>query len=361
MPPPALPPTPISSTDISAKDGLNISSLELSFKLPPPAIPREDGSRSSSASNSSSSSFRTMSPTSPLTTSEHITSRRRPPTTTATAGESFALPPPPTRPRKIIQMKPPPEEPPDQQQTNAPAKGTQNNKTASQTIGSKRKQPAATSVAGRKIARKTAHSLIERRRRSKMNEEFGLLKQMIPACQDQDMHKLAILQASIDYLRYLEQCIVDLKANNNTHSSHHTTPPFVQTHRTPQADDPDQGPNIDIYMFDPSSSSPDDGASPSQEEPPSHCQQQQPPPSYSATPTPLPEQQQQQQRHYSFPILPHSAATSPTIHPHSTPTSPTLLLPQDPDQEAAGALLLLDTDRRGSSVRGMSVKDLLGP
>lgn len=62
------------------------------------------------------------------------------------------------------------------------------------TAASTKKQPSSTSVAGRKIARKTAHSLIERRRRSKMNEEFGVLKDMIPACKDQEMHKLAILQ-----------------------------------------------------------------------------------------------------------------------------------------------------------------------
>lgn len=61
---------------------------------------------------------------------------------------------------------------------------------------SKKKQPSSTSVAGRKIARKTAHSLIERRRRSKMNEEFGVLKDMIPACTG-EMHKLAILQVSV--------------------------------------------------------------------------------------------------------------------------------------------------------------------
>jgi hypothetical protein len=59
-----------------------------------------------------------------------------------------------------------------------------------------KKQPSATSVAGRKIARKTAHSLIERRRRSKMNEEFAVLKNMIPACNG-EMHKLAILQVII--------------------------------------------------------------------------------------------------------------------------------------------------------------------
>ena len=61
---------------------------------------------------------------------------------------------------------------------------------------SKKKQPSSTSVAGRKMARKTAHSLIERRRRSKMNEEFGVLKDMIPACTG-EMHKLAILQVSL--------------------------------------------------------------------------------------------------------------------------------------------------------------------
>jgi len=52
-------------------------------------------------------------------------------------------------------------------------------------------------TAGRKIARKTAHSLIERRRRSKMNEEFGVLKDMVPACAGQEMHKLAILQVHL--------------------------------------------------------------------------------------------------------------------------------------------------------------------
>jgi hypothetical protein len=64
----------------------------------------------------------------------------------------------------------------------------------------KRKQAGNTSAAGRKIARKTAHSLIERRRRSKMNEEFGVLKDMIPACQGQEMHKLAILQVRLPAL-----------------------------------------------------------------------------------------------------------------------------------------------------------------
>lgn len=74
-----------------------------------------------------------------------------------------------------------------------------NNQASADAIGGgaqgKKKQPSATSAAGRKIARKTAHSLIERRRRSKMNEEFAVLKSMIPACTG-EMHKLAILQVS---------------------------------------------------------------------------------------------------------------------------------------------------------------------
>ena len=45
-----------------------------------------------------------------------------------------------------------------------------------------------------------------------MNEEFGVLKDMIPACEGVEMHKLAILQAGIEYVRYLEGCVSQLKA-----------------------------------------------------------------------------------------------------------------------------------------------------
>ena len=65
----------------------------------------------------------------------------------------------------------------------------------------------------KKAIRKTAHSLIERRRRSKMNDAFSSLKDMIPACRGGDdekckeMHKLDVLNAGIDYLGYLERCL----------------------------------------------------------------------------------------------------------------------------------------------------------
>ena len=208
MPRPGLPPTPASSTDISGKDHSHLSSLETSFSLPPPAITGTETARSSSASttkSASESSFHPISPTSPLSAeTDHSRSRRRPSVAQrpSTTGDDFSLPPPPTRSRKIIQMKPK-RQGIDQQQsedTTHTSKGSTKGKAAKNPgpspagTTSKKKQPSTTSVAGRKIARKTAHSLIERRRRSKMNEEFGVLKDMIPACKDQEMHKLAILQ-----------------------------------------------------------------------------------------------------------------------------------------------------------------------
>jgi hypothetical protein len=96
---------------------------------------------------------------------------------------------------------------PRAQEVQESGKGQATTMTASKTAppaagaGSKKKQSNGTTAAGRKIARKTAHSLIERRRRSKMNEEFGVLKDMIPACSGQEMHKLAILQVGLVLMR----------------------------------------------------------------------------------------------------------------------------------------------------------------
>lgn len=172
MPRVTLPPTPASSTDITGQKGAqHLSSLEMSFLLPPPAIAAKGNNKNSASTLHSQST---------------ITSA------------DFSLPPPPTRSRKIIQMKPKPKQiedsgsPPNPK----PAYKTAGKKAASSTASTpaSKKQPSLTSAAGKKMARKTAHSVIERRRRSKMNEEFGVLKDLIPACKDQDMHKLAILQ-----------------------------------------------------------------------------------------------------------------------------------------------------------------------
>ena len=139
-----------------------------------------------------------MSPTSPTaTTKPSPTTRKRSNTNQGViTKDDYSLPPPPTRSRKIIQMKP--KEPQEPAKTQTPAAATTKAGPASG-AGNKRKQPGNATAAGRKTARKTAHSLIERRRRSKMNEEFGVLKDMIPACRGQEMHKLAILQVRTRY------------------------------------------------------------------------------------------------------------------------------------------------------------------
>lgn len=96
----------------------------------------------------------------------------------------------------------------------------------------------------RKHARKTAHSEIERRRRSKMNQEFEALKQLVPACHqhitssDQKaknngsngssnnapgLHKLVILQATVEYVKYLKACLESVEKShfNGDHQLHH--------------------------------------------------------------------------------------------------------------------------------------------
>jgi hypothetical protein len=202
MPKPSFPPTPTASLDITGKSSLSAPQLENGFALPPAALRGSRGSVASSSGpseNASDSSYRPISPSSPIANAKPGHARKRSSTAAGVVTkDDYSLPPPPTRSRKIIQMKPK-----DAQDTPKAQPQTQNGKAAASTTststttttnGTKRKQTTNTSAAGRKIARKTAHSLIERRRRSKMNEEFGVLKDMIPACCGQEMHKLAILQ-----------------------------------------------------------------------------------------------------------------------------------------------------------------------
>lgn len=241
MPRPKAPPTPSSSTDLKALErNLQPSDMGSWSALPPPALRSETSSTTYSSkptSHRGPSNTRTppispkdkpltSSPRQKRTASGMVKSNLTESIPTGPNGPSstYALPPPPSRARKIIQMKPKgasstnqpsPESdasyrpPASVSASAAPAKGS----TLAAT-NSKRKQPSATSAAGRKIARKTAHSIIERRRRSKMNEEFGVLKDMIPACEGVEMHKLAILQAGIEYVKYLEGCVAQLKTEN---------------------------------------------------------------------------------------------------------------------------------------------------
>lgn len=206
MPYPKLPPTPGSSTEIRGKTQASDHAPALS--LGPAAVCERINETTSSSPPSvhgSDSSYHPQSPRSPATNKRKY-SQSQP--RSSKKNEEFSLPPPPSRSRKIIQMKPSATSNDQQSSSQQSAEAS----TASKG-GRKRTNNNGQSAAGRKMARKTAHSLIERRRRSKMNEEFGVLKDLIPACSGQEMHKLAILSASIDYLRYLEQCVADLKTN----------------------------------------------------------------------------------------------------------------------------------------------------
>ncbi|CAG8661492.1 16036_t:CDS:2 [Funneliformis caledonium] len=79
----------------------------------------------------------------------------------------------------------------------------------------------------REMARKVSHSAIERRRREKINDKIMQLKDLIPSCADQDhLHKLSILQSAIEYIQYLQECVVESRkreGNNGENSEGRTT------------------------------------------------------------------------------------------------------------------------------------------
>lgn len=168
MPRTTLPPTPAASTEIQGREDCPLPATDIKFNLGPPAIAPKKPATSSVPTHQSQSD----------------------------GSNNFTLPPPPTRSRTIIQMKPKSNSASDSSKIATQPNPRSNTRKSVSGTGAVKKQPSSTSAAGKKIARKTAHSVIERRRRSKMNEEFATLKGMIPACTDQEMHKLAILQVS---------------------------------------------------------------------------------------------------------------------------------------------------------------------
>ncbi|KAL6718036.1 hypothetical protein ACLMJK_004121 [Lecanora helva] len=349
MPRANLPPTPAASAEIQGKDGATLSATEKAFNLGPPAIaPKQNEATESSTKQSHS-----------------------------TAHSTFTLPPPPTRSRTIIQMKPKSQSSEAahrnsvQPSSKATSKKTTSGSATSNATG--KKQPSATSAAGKRIARKTAHSVIERRRRSKMNEEFATLKGMIPACTDQEMHKLAILQqqAGIDYLRYLEKCIADLKVANNSLSTPliqpQAPPPRLDTTRLGDDEsDEDEEDDEDVTM----GGTPANGiTSPTFPPAQTHNGSYRSPESINPSPALEPQSQPQTSSYRSSGSSLPSPAFGPRGHHSqssqshcslSASTSPTIMPSPEQDQEATAALLMLNKDRRNpKGVRGMSVKDLL--
>ncbi|KAL8838058.1 MAG: hypothetical protein Q9170_002294 [Blastenia crenularia] len=354
MPRTIFPPTPASSVDIVGKDGgpqLSCNDKAL-FALPSPAM--------------------VPAPTRDVQAEENEGLQTR-------TGSGYSLPPPPMRTRKIIQMTPKMEPRGDIMHSSTEVKSAKTRQTAASSSPATRKatgkkQPSSTSQAGKKIARKTAHSVIERRRRSKMNEEFGVLKHMIPACRNQEMHKLAILQASIEYLRYLEQCVQDLKAANGAASkavNQRSPPPFQRSaleYHPYGEDDNDDDEDSDVDMNEPPSlvttyhsQSPAYTSPHSTDTSPAlDALQQLKDTSYTSSlselPSPAIEAQQlagRRDRQRSV----YSTSTSPNLRPTSS---------KEADEEATEVLLMLNKDRRNTNTssnssygRGMSVKDLL--
>lgn len=191
-------------------------------------------------------------------------------------------------------------------------------------------------------------------------------------------YRLTSLQASIDYVRYLEDCVAKLKAENTRNNAPPTNKQFAlpppatrssyntlrdyQSHSQNEQEDVEMGGS--------------DQASPTYSTPMPSSNRP------SASPTLLPQNSRNRQdsyssastehRHYSFSA---SSTTSPALGPTSYDyarsavsvgsalTSPALLPQRDMDQEATAALLMLNADRRGTqgsaSGRSMSVKDLL--
>ncbi|KFY99870.1 hypothetical protein V500_01247 [Pseudogymnoascus sp. VKM F-4518 (FW-2643)] len=391
MPRPTAPPTPSSSTDLKSRDGSLFISSQMSFELPPPAL-TFDSRPSSTSAASSTSSYHPHSPMSnpqpaPPAKPRASTGRKRTSTAESSAkgAEPFDLPPPPTRTRKIIQMKP------SAAPASAPSTDEQPAKAAA---ASKRKPPSATSAAGRKMARKTAHSLIERRRRSKMNEEFGVLKDMIPACKG-EMHKLAILQASIEYVRYLEDCIAQLKSQNGvntpTIASRRESTSIAPHSYAASSSGASEASHTDTEMTTaPGFTAPQQPAHHHQQQHHHNTQQPQQIPHQQPQPSQSPPLRAEDfQRTYSFS---HSSSTSPAFGPQtytgapawlgsaasSALTSPALG-PMAEEETATVALMMLNGDWRmgeqreregrgevsggvGPEVqrpRGMSVRDLL--
>lgn len=193
------------------------------------------------------------------------------------------------------------------------------------------------------------------------------------------------MQASIEYIRYLEDCVAKLKAQCGPDTAQPEpeartgqpglpSPSLGDPYNNPDRSytaAPDTSPDIDMTS---SSSAPSPGFTPVA------GRSQQP----SISPALLPENSRNRHNSYSSVSTEYRlhgyaspTTTSPVFgpqgyadahYPHSAYgsalTSPALLPQRDLDQEATAALLMLNqTDRRTSSsttaARGMSVKDLL--
>lgn len=65
----------------------------------------------------------------------------------------------------------------------------------------------------RQELRKQNHSVIEKRRREKINQCLKELQNLVPSCRNQTLQKLTILERTVEYLYMLQ------KADSDSHQS----------------------------------------------------------------------------------------------------------------------------------------------
>jgi hypothetical protein len=57
----------------------------------------------------------------------------------------------------------------------------------------------------RRERRRISHSVIEKRRREKINLCLKELQNLVPSCKDENLQKLAILERTVEYLHILQR------------------------------------------------------------------------------------------------------------------------------------------------------------
>ncbi|KAF9371208.1 hypothetical protein CPB97_002162 [Podila verticillata] len=77
----------------------------------------------------------------------------------------------------------------------------------------------------RDMMRKVSHSAIERRRRERINDKILQLKHLVPSCVDEDhLHKLSILQSTIEYIQHLKTFLPDEVVNSQLKKATNNNP-----------------------------------------------------------------------------------------------------------------------------------------
>ncbi|CAO3572043.1 unnamed protein product [Mortierella alpina] len=101
----------------------------------------------------------------------------------------------------------------------------------------------------REKLRKVSHSAIERRRRERINDKILQLKYLVPACVDEDhLHKLSILQSTIEYIQYLKSVIPESVANATLKKATNDNPNNKTTDMLVALTGPSAGPSFAPMM-----------------------------------------------------------------------------------------------------------------